>query len=94
MRVDRRIADEDVDAAPRLAGLGDQALELRLASPPFSRIAAATASQGPRFRADITTRPPASANASAIARPMPRLDPVTIATFPDKSNSCMIPSDH
>jgi hypothetical protein len=40
----------------------------------------------------MTTLPPASAIASAIARPMPRLDPVTIATFPDKSNSFIVPS--
>ncbi|MGA7868941.1 MAG: hypothetical protein WCA23_34075, partial [Stellaceae bacterium] len=26
-------------------------------------------------------------------RPMPRLDPVTIATFPDKSNRFIVPSD-
>src|SRR5258708_35912675 len=42
----------------------------------------------------MTTRPPASATASASARPMPRLDPVMIATFPDKSKSFMTPSDH
>ena len=29
MRIDRRIADENVDAAPSLAGLGDEAFELR-----------------------------------------------------------------
>ena len=43
------------------------------------------------LRAEITTLPPASANAPAIARPMPRLEPVMIATFPDRSNSFMTP---
>src|SRR5262245_49468584 len=56
-------------------------------SPPVARIAAATSSQGPAFRAEITTFPPASAIASAIARPIPRLEPVIIAAFPDRSNS-------
>src|SRR5437660_4412190 len=65
-----------------------------IASPPLARIAAATSSQGARLRAEITTRLPASARASAMARPMPRLDPVTIATFPDKSKSFMTPSEH
>jgi len=32
------------------------------------------------LRDEMTTRAPASANASAIARPMPRDEPVTIAT--------------
>jgi hypothetical protein len=60
-----------------------------IASPPLARIAAATSSQGAALRAEITTRPPASANASAIARPIPRLEPVMIATFPDKSKRFM-----
>src|SRR5271168_4075575 len=60
-----------------------------IASPPLATIAAAASSQGAALRAEITTRPPASANASAIARPMPRLEPVTIVTFPDRSNSFM-----
>src|SRR6516162_2131211 len=58
-----------------------------IASPPLTRIAAATSSQGAELRAEMTTRPPASANASAIAWPIPRLDPVMIATFPDRSNN-------
>src|ERR1700751_5465426 len=60
-----------------------------IASPPLARIAAAIYSQGPALRAEITTRPPASAKASAIARPMPRLEPVMMATLPDKSKSFM-----
>src|SRR5262245_61548581 len=58
-----------------------------IADAPFCRIAAATSSQAARLRAEIATLAPASANASAIARPMPRLEPVTIATLPVRSKS-------
>src|SRR5438874_2706934 len=57
-----------------------------IASPPVARIAAATSSHGSWLRAEMTTRAPASAKASAIARPMPREEPVTIATLPERSN--------
>src|SRR4051794_8425787 len=73
--------------------LSEMRVVCAIASPPFARIAAATSSHGAGLRAEITTRPPASAIASAIARPMPRLEPVTIATFPDKSNKFIVPSD-
>src|SRR5579863_9788064 len=55
------------------------------ASPPLARIAAAASSHGASLRAEMTTRAPALANPSAIARPMPREEPVTIATLPVRS---------
>src|SRR3954453_12194747 len=57
-----------------------------IASPPVAQIAAATSSHGSWLRDEITTLAPAWAKASAIARPMPRDEPVTIATFPVRSN--------
>src|ERR1700704_4432988 len=47
----------------------------------------ATSSHGPWLRPEIVTLAPASAKLSAIARPMPRDDPVTTATLPLRSNS-------
>src|SRR3954454_2270897 len=61
-----------------------------IASPPLARIAAATSSHGSWLRDEITTLAPESAKASAIALPMPREDPVTIATFPVRSNRFII----
>src|ERR1044071_6157507 len=58
-----------------------------IASPPLPRMASAASSQGPWLRPEIVTLAPASAKPSAIARPMPRDDPVTIATFPLRSKS-------
>src|SRR5947208_15380976 len=55
------------------------------ASPPLARIAAATSSHGASLREEMTTRAPESAKPSAIARPMPRDEPVTIATLPERS---------
>src|SRR5258706_15752339 len=49
----------------------------------------APSSPGPWLRPEIVTLAPASAKPSAIARPMPRDDPVTIATLPDRSNNFM-----
>src|SRR3954469_19409066 len=63
---------------------------IAIASPPLARMPAATSSQGPWLRAEIATLAPASAKASAIARPMPRDDPVTIATLPVRSKSFII----
>ncbi len=40
---------------------------------------------------EMTTLAPCAAMASAMARPMPRLDPVTMATFPVRSNICILP---
>src|ERR1700733_2570478 len=58
---------------------------MAVASPPLALIAATTSSHGSRLRPEITTLAPASAKISAIARPMPRDEPVTTATFPDRS---------
>src|SRR6516162_3105036 len=56
------------------------------ASPPCWRMSRATASQAPALRLDITTLAPSCAKASALARPMPRLEPVMIATLPSRPN--------
>src|SRR4051794_14651490 len=61
-----------------------------IASPSLARIAAATSSHDSWLREEIATFAPASAKASAIALPMPREDPVTIATFPVRSNRFII----
>jgi hypothetical protein len=41
------------------------------------------------LRLEITTRAPCSAICMAIALPIPRLDPVTMATLSDSSNMRM-----
>src|SRR5712671_5110715 len=56
------------------------------ASPPCWRMSRATASQASALRLDITTLAPSRAIASALARPMPRLEPVTTATLPSRLN--------
>src|SRR4051794_37650589 len=56
------------------------------ASPPLSRMPSATASQASALRLEITTLAPRLASNSAEARPMPRLEPVTMATWPVRSN--------
>src|SRR5438132_3202725 len=53
-----------------------------VAAPPFLRIVSLTASSCDWVRAARTTWAPARAIASAVARPMPRPAPVTIATLP------------
>src|SRR5215470_1575835 len=66
------------------------------ASPPCWRMSCATASQTSALRLEITTVAPSRAIASALARPMPRLEPVTIATLPSRANgdavACARPS--
>jgi hypothetical protein len=52
------------------------------ASPPAAMISAATASPGAASRSLTTTLAPSLASFSAIARPIPRPDPVINATFP------------
>src|SRR5580704_16580855 len=59
---------------------------MAVASRPSLRIAAATSSLASSLRLDTTTFAPARARASAIARPIPRLDPVTTAVLPVRSN--------
>src|SRR5687767_7387868 len=58
--------------------------------PCLAFIASTTCSHESRLRLDITTLAPASAYASAIARPIPRDDPVMIATFPLRSNKSSV----
>ena len=57
------------------------------ALPPLARMPAATASQASGLRLEITTVAPCSAMRLAIARPIPLVEPVTMATFPVRSNS-------
>src|SRR5262249_30988590 len=52
---------------------------------PFFSRSATSLSSSDRVRAAIATSAPASASASAIARPMPRLAPVTSALRPARS---------
>src|SRR5689334_21287451 len=57
------------------------------ASRPQARLmAAAVSAQASAFRDEMTTVAPCSANRSAMARPMPREEPVMIATRPVRSN--------
>src|SRR5215475_1342073 len=56
------------------------------ASPPCWRMSSATASQASALRLEITTLAPSRAIAPAQAQPMPRLEPVTIATLPSRPN--------
>ena len=53
---------------------------MTVASPPRLRIPPATSSQGSGLRLETTTLAPSAAMVSAMERPMPRLDPVTMAT--------------
>src|ERR1700722_6384308 len=52
-------------------------------------IAAATSSQGPGLRDEIATLAPCSAIRSAIALPIPLVEPVMMATLPVRSNRFM-----
>src|SRR6266545_7883928 len=63
---------------------------LRSMCRPFARSATATRSASSPFRDVTATSAPASARASAIARPMLREPPVTSARFPSKPNSADI----
>src|SRR5579862_4614892 len=60
-----------------------------MAVPPAAVISATTASQLSRLRLETTTRAPCAAMCTAMALPMPRLEPVMRATFPDRSNKDM-----
>src|SRR5215469_6052186 len=56
------------------------------ASPPDLLIPSATSLQASALRLEITTLAPSRASSSAEARPMPRLEPVMTATWPERSN--------
>lgn len=95
MRVGRGVVDEDVEPAVRgstaaktfpISASSPMWQESAVASPPASRIEAATASQASCLRLETITRAPAAASARAIDSPMPREAPVTRATRPDRSN--------
>src|SRR5882724_9298109 len=64
------------------------------ASPPALRMPSAAASQASSLRLEITTLAPSLASSSAEERPMPRLEPVTTATLPVRSNGvdCIVNS--
>jgi len=55
--------------------------------PPAARISAAVCSSRSRPRAAIATAAPSCASSTAVARPMPCVPPVTIATFPFRPRS-------
>src|SRR5437868_1458290 len=69
-----------------ISGLREMLQAMTVASPPLLLMPAATSSQASALRLEITTLAPSSAQCSAIERPIPRLDPVTIATFPSSPN--------
>src|SRR3954469_2537906 len=62
---------------------------ITVASPPFALIPAAAASHASALRLDTTTLAPSSAQCSAIERPMPRLEPVTMAILFSSPNGDM-----
>ena len=96
-----RIVDQDVQAAefapapsrPAFAAApgSHRSSATTAALTPLRRTAAATSSSAPASRPVSTRLQPSSASASAMPRPMPRLEPVTRATFPDKPNSISAP---
>src|ERR1700688_5019043 len=63
-----------------------------MAAPPRAWIIRATSAQASPFRLEMTTLAPASAIRSAIARPIPRDDPVIKATRPVMSNNTLVTS--
>src|SRR3954470_8714345 len=59
---------------------------MTVASPPSRLIAAAASSQASALRLETTTLAPSPAQHSAMARPMPRREPVMIATLLSSRN--------
>ena len=68
------------------SGLREMLHGMTVASPPAFLMLAATSSQASALRLEITTLAPSEAQHSAIARPMPRLEPVMIATLLSSRN--------
>src|SRR4051812_14448683 len=66
---------------------------IAIASPPAARMLCATCSQAGALRLEITTFAPALARCFAMERPMPRVEPVTIATLPPSANASMVYSE-
>lgn len=72
-------------AAPTMATTSSswaRSVRTNTASPPAARISSSTAAPSSSLRPVTTTRAPSRAKRTAVARPIPRVDPVTIATFP------------
>ena len=97
IRIDRGIADHDIDAAALRDGLIDQVLQFLLARDMARNrqwpcrlrreCPVATASHASGLRLETTTVAPCSAMRLAMARPIPLVEPVTMATLPVRSNS-------
>ena len=97
VRVDAGAADDDVDAPPGVAGPVDEALEVRLApdvageaehlQPLVGQFPFARRPTRPASRLETTTRAPCWASARAMARPIPLVEPVTMAVLPVRSKS-------
>ena len=60
---------------------------MALATPPSARMPATTASQASCLRLETITCAPKDASRRAVASPMPREAPVTMAVLPVRSNS-------
>jgi hypothetical protein len=85
------VVDDDVEttklfhrgADKTIANPGSETLPLTaMALPPAATISAATASPGAASRSLTTILAPSLVSFNAMARPMPRPDPVINATFP------------
>src|SRR5215471_15045986 len=76
----RATSGGSASSSPRWAGTPS-------ASPPIARRCASVSAQASGLRLATTTDAPAATKPSAIARPMPRVPPVTIATRPERSKS-------
>src|SRR3954471_18228498 len=59
---------------------------MTVASPPAALMPSATSWHASALREETTTLAPSFASSSAEERPMPRLEPVTTATLPVRSN--------
>src|SRR5690554_6729509 len=66
---------------------------MAMASKPWARISLATCLQASALRLEITARAPQRAISSAMARPMPLVEPVITATFPVISNNGLVISE-
>src|SRR5690349_9754014 len=73
-----------------LHGIGEATC---LPCPNLALMSAATCSHASAFRLEMMTCAPCSASRSAIAFPMPFVDPVIKAVLPDRSNKLIFPPD-
>ena len=72
--------------SPCSAALSEMFAACAIAVPPLAVMASATTAHASALRLEITTLAPDSAMRSAMARPIPREDPVISATFPCSEN--------